>query len=824
MKKIFTIMALACMTLGAQAQGKFALEASNNDIVAGSQITSVSNITLTFGVNGQADFSAPVGDTPIDGYPAYTKGNGVNGSEDGGSQYILQPAKNGTVTVAVNINKDKPFFVTENGTALSAFNGIKEAEKVSKTYTFDVKGGKTYKVYCTNSKLGFYGFEYTVSDDQGGDDPQIVIPENSEIYNAIVDGKLAPEFAAVAGENGGVANNAADGKSIITIKAGKATVTAVGGTTPANAEAGGQQIVPGAIIDEEKHYYEVSSVGAWNDITWGKGNQGDIDFSWVTGTGNPYVELQAEEVYTDDSPTGNYRANYIYYNPDGSLGLPITGLYYTFTASAQGAFKVKVWANKGNRFTFVVNANTKKAERLFASGYINGVNDENGKKKFLSVEQVDSVHHDWIYRDYETAVAAGAKTEEELAEMKATADTNAENWQYVIGRGNQPFFGWLTFDVEPGEEYWVFQHSSQIGFGGFEFHEGITAEELIQGIEPAYVFTTNFSTYEDENTGERVTWKGEKAFGNGKFASEKYDAETFKESTVVQTTYYPGGETAERELEEIIFSDYFQGNSGTVRSSYCLLPEDVLAHSANTQALSLGVWMKAPKDDDAESYKGAPVLTAYDQLKDANVAPLFALQYDGTAVLNNGTQCDYTAEQNVAGSNTICSGANDWLADKKWHYYTAVFDGETAQVYIDGQLKNEWNCGSTQAGLFANGADLKYVALGGNQVASTSEADSFDAPFSFARLFIKNSPMTAGEIKAQMTVDFPGHEAYWAQTEEPVKKGDVNGDTAIDVADISSIISVMAAGSNNPSADVNKDGAVDVADISSVISIMAGGE
>ena len=66
--------------------------------------------------------------------------------------------------------------------------------------------------------------------------------------------------------------------------------------------------------------------------------------------------------------------------------------------------------------------------------------------------------------------------------------------------------------------------------------------------------------------------------------------------------------------------------------------------------------------------------------------------------------------------------------------------------------------------------------------------------------------------------------AYWAQTEEPVKKGDVNGDTAIDVADISSIISVMAAGSNNPSADVNKDGAVDVADISSVISIMAGGE
>ena len=31
-----------------------------------------------------------------------------------------------------------------------------------------------------------------------------------DVYNAIVDGKLASEFAAVAGENGGVANNAVD--------------------------------------------------------------------------------------------------------------------------------------------------------------------------------------------------------------------------------------------------------------------------------------------------------------------------------------------------------------------------------------------------------------------------------------------------------------------------------------------------------------------------------------------------------------------------------------------------------------------------------------
>ena len=53
-------------------------------------------------------------------------------------------------------------------------------------------------------------------------------------------------------------------------------------------------------------------------------------------------------------------------------------------------------------------------------------------------------------------------------------------------------------------------------------------------------------------------------------------------------------------------------------------------------------------------------------------------------------------------------------------------------------------------------------------------------------------------------------------------KGDVNGDDAVDVADISAIISVMAGSATYEYADVNNDGTVDVADISSVITIMAG--
>ena len=566
-----------------------------------------------------------------------------------------------------------------------------------------------------------------------------------DVYDAIVNGKLAPEFAAVSGENGGVANNSADGKSIINITKGKATVTAVGGTTPANAAAGGQDITIGEVIDAEAHTYKIASVNAWNDISWGLKSQGDIDFWYVTGTGNPYVDMNAVENSKDGEWQGTYKADYVFYNPDGSLGMPVTGLYYKFTASAAGAFMVKVWANKGNRQTFVVNANTKKAERLLASGYINGVNDAGGKKKFLTVAQIDSVHHSVIWGAYEKAVAEGTKTPDELADMKTACEADEAAKKYVIGNGGQNFWGWLTFDVEAGEEYWVFQHSSQIGFGGFEFYEGKTAEDIIKMIEPDYVYATNFSTYEDPESGQRVTWNGEKAVGNGKFATT--------------------------EEEGVAFGEYFSNDGTGVRASYCLLPEDVLAHSVNTQSLTIGVWVRAQAEAASFSYYNTPLFTAYGAapVNGENTWPMMAFEYRGLLQVNCAGWSDYTDTQNVAGKNTIYAGDNDPLADKFWHYYTAVFDGENAKVYIDGALKNEWNndgTANTQKGLFSNGADLKYVCLGGNQAWGWADND---APFDFARMFIKNKALSAGEIQAKMNEQFPGWNEQGSTGIEAVK-------------------------------------------------------
>ena len=65
--------------------------------------------------------------------------------------------------------------------------------------------------------------------------------------------------------------------------------------------------------------------------------------------------------------------------------------------------------------------------------------------------------------------------------------------------------------------------------------------------------------------------------------------------------------------------------------------------------------------------------------------------------------------------------------------------------------------------------------------------------------------------------------SYSTITIKTQKQGDVNGDNTIDVADIATVIDVMAGSADvsSASADVNGDGTVDVADIAAIIDTMA---
>ena len=140
------------------------------DIVVASGYTATlgnGSIALTFGETDGADFkaakAATSGTGAIDGYVAYTEGNGENGDLPGGTFYIFEPKYAGTIEVGLVQNANTNFYIEEDGTALSDFNGITVAEKFYGKRTFNVQGGKTYKVYVSGSKMGFYGFEYKAS-------------------------------------------------------------------------------------------------------------------------------------------------------------------------------------------------------------------------------------------------------------------------------------------------------------------------------------------------------------------------------------------------------------------------------------------------------------------------------------------------------------------------------------------------------------------------------------------------------------------------------------------------------------------------------------
>ncbi len=197
------------------------------------------------------------------------------------------------------------------------------------------------------------------------------------------------------------------------------------------------------------------------DNSWGNLNTKALSsdgsvapFYYVQGKGNPVNidKVEFEEIITDDTPTGNYRAKWdnSYYAPDGSAGLPKNGTYVTLTPKVDGTLKVSVWINKGSRDVYVAKASDAKAlafgTDVIASGYINGQN-------------------------WDVADDSPLKGYPMLQENIATKGTEG-NDAYILGAGNQAGWFYLTFKAAANETYYVFNKNTQIGFGGFEFTTG----------------------------------------------------------------------------------------------------------------------------------------------------------------------------------------------------------------------------------------------------------------------------------------------------------------------------------------------------------------
>lgn len=204
MKKFFTLFAVAALAVSAYATDSFTYALNVDDTFTSGETVQVKDgdtqiATLTFGEAGGNAFNAAVADNHVDGFTAYTSGNGTNGNKPQGTFYTIVPANDGYITVAVVLNADKAFYVEEDGTALAAYNGITVAEKYYGPYQFAVTAGKSYKVYCAGSKLGFYGFTYSIT--ATGLDNVAAVAAEAPAYN-LLGQKVDASFKGIVIKNG----------------------------------------------------------------------------------------------------------------------------------------------------------------------------------------------------------------------------------------------------------------------------------------------------------------------------------------------------------------------------------------------------------------------------------------------------------------------------------------------------------------------------------------------------------------------------------------------------------------------------------------------
>lgn len=55
---------------------------------------------------------------------------------------------------------------------------------------------------------------------------------------------------------------------------------------------------------------------------------------------------------------------------------------------------------------------------------------------------------------------------------------------------------------------------------------------------------------------------------------------------------------------------------------------------------------------------------------------------------------------------------------------------------------------------------------------------------------------------------------------EPDMKGDINGDGAVDIADVNAVINLILTSGYAAAGDINDDGTVDIADVNAIINII----
>ncbi len=151
----------------------------------------------------------------------------------------------------------------------------------------------------------------------------------------------------------------------------------------------------------------------------------------------------------------------------------------------------------------------------------------------------------------------------------------------------------------------------------------------------------------------------------------------------------------------------------------------------------------------------------------------------------------------------------------------AIVDGRYPEGYnanvvatVNGDGTVTFFCES-KAGLALTGT-AGAVATFDVEVASTVAPDDY-------AVVVNNSDVT--EVSGTTQHWKTANEYIWTIEEgATVVKGDVNGDTEVNLADYQTVLALMASDADvsvNPSADVNKDGFINLADAQTILALMA---
>ncbi len=253
---------------------------------------------------------------------------------------------------------------------------------------------------------------------------------------------------------------------------------------------------PTAFSNPDNTYYDYKNwpADAYQSATW-KGNRLRIDsldaqgtnvgpyFPYLVGNGNPCIEFYGAAETKDGEPTGNWyvpskeddgthSGGYVYYAPDGSKGLPVTGEYVELTPKVDGLFKVGFWANKGgNRALYIIRKSTAKAldpaTEYHAEGWVQAVKDAAGNMRYINPLAI-------------TNYAFSGKVPDPTRFLTNTAgekllDAEGNPIPDSVDIANRPKVGFLVFEAKANETYMLIGNSWQFGFQGYEFTPGGTS-------------------------------------------------------------------------------------------------------------------------------------------------------------------------------------------------------------------------------------------------------------------------------------------------------------------------------------------------------------